>query len=119
MDARMWLALGKKAAQSREMGHTMHRMRRIEKSRRAQIDTFDRVIAEVIVEPRPPGRAQRIPRLQHPPQPRASTAAHEPKMTAALVRHQFENDARLAMAFDAEHNAFVGPLHGGYVMSLL
>ena len=66
----------------------------------------------MVVEPRPPGRAQRIAGLQHPAQPRAGAAAHQAEMAAALLRHQFENDARLAVALDAEHDAFIGPLHG-------
>ena len=72
-------------------------------------------MAEMLVEPRPPGRAQRIARLQHAAQPRAGAAAHQAEMPAALLRHQFENDAGLAMAFDAEHDAFIGPLHRVYV----
>src|SRR5258708_39648553 len=73
------------------------------------------MVAEMLVEPRPPCRAQRIARLQHAAQPRADAAAHQAEMAAALVRHQFENDARLAVALDAEHDAVVGPLHGSYL----
>src|SRR5580658_8987028 len=97
------------------MGNAVHRMRRSEKSGGAQIGAFDRVITEMIVEPRPPGRAQRIARLQHAAQPRAGAAANEPKMAAALERHQFEYDARFAVAAHAQHNALIGPLHGVYV----
>ena len=89
----------------------------LEKSGGAQVRPLDRVVAEMVVEPRPPGGAQRISRLQHPAQPRAGAAANEPEMAAALMRHQFENDAGLAVALDAEHDAFVGPLHGRYVAS--
>ena len=39
-------------------------------------------------------------------------------MAAVLARHQFEDDARLAVALDAEHDAFIDPLHGGYVCTL-
>src|SRR5581483_3023914 len=84
----------------------------------AQIETFDRIIAEMLVEPRPPGRAQQIAGLQHAAQPRAGAAAHQTEVPAALQRHQLENDAGLAVPFDAEHDAVVGPLHGRYVARL-
>src|SRR5271170_1884870 len=71
---------------------------------------------EMLIEPRPPGRPNGVAGLQHPAQPRAGTAAHQAEMPAVLVRHQFKNDARFAMAFDAEHNAFVDPLHGTAVI---
>ncbi len=90
----------------------MHGMRSGEKPGRAQIDALDRVVAEMVIEPRPPGRAQRVPGLQNPAQPRSGAAADKPKMAAALLRHQFENDAGLAVALGAEHDAFIGPLHG-------
>jgi hypothetical protein len=33
-------------------------------------------------------------------------------MAPMSMRHQFENDAGLAVALDAEHDAFVDPFHG-------
>src|SRR5271156_2561994 len=72
----------------------------------------------MFVEPGAPGGAQRIARLQHPAQPRAGAAANQAEMPAALMRHQLENDARLAMALDAEHDGFVRPLHGLYLVRL-
>src|SRR5580704_3148952 len=98
------------------MGDAVHGVRRREIAGGAQVEALDHIIAEMLVEPRPPGRAQRIARLQYAAQPCAvAAAAHQPEMAAALQRHQFENDARLAMALDAEHDAFVGPLHGSYL----
>ena len=108
----MRLAFGQQPAQGGEMGDAMHGMRGGEETGGTQIDALDRVIAEMVVEPRPPGRAQRIAGLQHPAQPRTGTAAHQAEMAAVLERHQFENDARLAVAPHAEHDAFIGPLHG-------
>ena len=101
-----------------EMGDAMHGMRGVEERGGAQIDPLDRIIAEMVVEPRPPGRAQRIAGLQDAAQPGAGAAAHQPEMAAALLRHQFENDARLAKPPHAEHDAFIGPLHGMYVVPL-
>src|SRR5258708_39576803 len=97
------------------MGHPVHRVRRREIACGTKIEALDGIVAEMLVEPRPPCRAQRIARLQHAAQPRADAAAHQAEMAAALVRHQFENDARLAMPLDAEHDAVVGPLHGSYL----
>src|SRR5580704_7323946 len=98
------------------MRDAMHGVRRREIAGGTQVEALDHIIAEMLVEPRPPGRAQRIAWLQHAAQSRAvAAAADQAEMTAALQRHQFENDARLAMALDAEHNAFVGPLHGRYL----
>ncbi len=119
MDRGMRLTLGEQPAQRRKMRHAVDRMGRREISRRAEIKRLDGVMAEMLVEPRPPGRAQRIARLQHAAQPRAGAAAHQAEMPAVLARHQFENDARLAMALDAEHDAFIGPLHGLYLVRLV
>src|ERR1700691_4227456 len=72
----------------------------------------------MVVEPGAPSRAQRIAGLQHAAQPPAGAAAHQPEMAAARLSHQFENDAGLAVAPHAEHDAFVGPLHGGYLCTI-
>jgi len=100
------------------MSDAMDGVRRRQKSGGAQMDALDRVIAEMVVKPRPPGRAQRISRLQHAAQPFANAAPNQAEMAAAFLCHQFENDAGLAIALDAEHDAFIGPLHGVYVMRL-
>ena len=44
-------------------------------------------------------------------------ARHQAEMAAVRLRHQFKNDARLAMALDAEHDAFVDPFHGIYLVA--
>ena len=58
MHARMRLAFGKEPAQRRKMRHAMDRMRCGKKISRAQIGALDRIIAEMVIKPRPPGRAQ-------------------------------------------------------------
>jgi len=70
----------------------------------------------MIVEPRPPGGAQRIARLQHAAKPAAGAAANEAEVPPARMRHQFKNDAGFAMAPHAEHNAFIDPLHALYLV---
>src|SRR5579862_3004850 len=114
----MRLALGKEPAQRGKMCHAVHGMGRREKSGGARLGGFDSIKPEMLVEPRSPRRAQRIAGLQHAAQPGAGAAANEAKMPAALGRHQFENDARFAMPPDAEHDAFIGPLHGVYLICL-
>ena len=109
--ARMRIALGQQPHQRGQMGDAIDRVRRGEEIRRAQAHRLHRVIAEMLVEPRPPGRAHAIAGLQHRLHARAEAAAHQPEMAAMLARHQFEDAARLPVPLDAEHDAFIGPLH--------
>src|SRR5271155_2751581 len=118
MDRRVLLAFGEQAAQRRQMGHAVYGRGRREETCRAQIEALDCVKPEMLVEPRPPGRAQRIARLQHAAHAPAGAAAHQAEVPAVPARHQFENDAGFAVALDAEHNAFIGPLHGRNVICL-
>ena len=76
-----------------------------------QPQRLDRVVAEMLVEPRPPDHAHRVAGLQHRPQPRAAAAAHQAEMAAVLARHHLEDGVGLAVAPRAEHDAFVGPFH--------
>src|SRR5262245_33630675 len=73
----------------------------------------------MLVQPRPPGGTHRIARLQHRLQPRPKAATHKAKVTAVLARHQLEDRIRLAMALDAEHDSFIGPLHDSSPESLV
>src|SRR6266702_4866609 len=77
----------------------------------AQRRSLHEVKPEMLIKPRPPGRAHRIAGLQNAAQARAGSAAHQPKVAAMRMRHQFENDAALAVALGAEHDAFVDPFH--------
>src|SRR6476646_472266 len=94
------------------MRHAIDRVRGAEEAAGAQPQPFNRVSAEMLVEPRPPGGADRVAGLQHGFQARAEAAAHQPEMAAMRARHQLEDGARLPVPLDAEHNAFIGPLHG-------
>ena len=42
----------------------------------------------------------------------AAPALDQSLMTAMMARHQFGNDARLAVAARAENDSFVLPIHG-------
>src|SRR5262249_59845365 len=77
-----------------------------------QIGRLDEVRPEMLVEPRPPGRPHRVAGLQDAAQPRSGPAAHQSEVAPMRTGHQFENDAGLAVALDAEHYAFVDPFHG-------
>ena len=55
MNLRMRIALRQQAAERGEMGHAVERMRHRQERRRARIEALDRVEAEMLVEPRPPG----------------------------------------------------------------
>ncbi len=59
VDVRMRIALRQQAAKRRQMRHAVERLRGCQVGRRAQVEAFDRVEAEMLVEPRPPGRAAR------------------------------------------------------------
>ena len=93
------------------MGHSINRVRSREQARGRQIEPFHHVMAEMLVEPRAPGGTDPIARLQHRPQPRAASAPHQAEVTPVLARHQLDDDIRLPVALDAEHDAFICPLH--------
>src|SRR5205807_9367014 len=99
------------AAERGDVHEPIERVRGVEKPRRGEIEPFHHVVAQMLVEPRPPGDADAIARLQHRTQPGAGGAAHQTEMSAMLARHHLEHGARLAVALDAEHDGFVDPLH--------
>ena len=107
----MRIAFGQQPHQGREMRHPEERMRQRKISAKRELVAFDRVVAEMLVEPRAPCRAHSVAGLQHRLEPRAEAAAHQPEMAAVLAREQFGDGAGLAVAADAEHDAFVSPLH--------
>src|SRR5664280_3114237 len=111
IEAGMRIALGQQPHQRGQMADAIDRVRRREEVRRAQARALHRIIAEMLVEPRPPGRAHGIADLQYRFHARAETAAHQPEMAAMRARHQLEDAAGLPVALDAEHDAFIGPLH--------
>ena len=86
IDVRMRIALRQQPAERAEMRHAIDGVRGGETGCRAQIDALDRVVAEMLVEPRPPGRAHAVARLQHRPQARAGAAAHQAEMAAVPSR---------------------------------
>ena len=108
----MRLALGEKPRQGGKVSDPVERVRLVHKAGGAQIGGFHKIMPEMLIKPRPPGGAHGIARLQDAAQPRARAAAHQPKMAAMRPRHQFEDDAGLAVALDAKDDSFVDPFHG-------
>ena len=94
------------------MGHAEHGMGRSQQRRRAQPRAFELVIAEVLVEPRPPHRRDAVARLQQRAHALAGAAAHEAEMAAVLARKQFDDGGGFAMPPHAQDDAVVGPFHG-------
>ncbi len=105
------IALGQQPAERAEMGDAVDRMAGGEQARGGQRDPLDLVVPEMLVEPRPPGRADPVAGLQHRPHARAGAAAHQAEMAAMTGGHQFDDGRGLPVALDAEHDAFVDPFH--------
>ena len=108
----MRVALGNEAQERGHRGDAVERERRRDQPRRAHRLALDREDAEMLVEPRPPHRLDRVPGLQHRREALRAPAMDEPEMAPMRARHQLEDDGRLAMPAGAEHEGFVGPLHG-------
>src|SRR6266850_6954897 len=94
------------------MRHAIDRVRRGQHRGGAQPDALDRIIAEMLVEPRPPYRAHAIAGLQQGPHPRTGSAAHQTEVTAVAARQQFDNGAGFAVPPHPQYDAFVRPFHG-------
>ena len=100
------------AAQRGQVRDAVDRMGSAKKLAARRFDRLDGEIAEMLVEPRAPSGAHAYcPAAGSAACASASAAAHQAEMAAVLARHHFEDDAGLAVALDAEHDAFVGPLH--------
>jgi len=113
VEIRMGIALWQQPHQSDQMTDAINRVRRGEETCRPQMQTFDRVVAKMFVEPCPPGSTHTISRLQYGLESRSKSTTHESEMAAVVTRHQLEDGARLPVPFDANHDAFIGPMHFG------
>ena len=71
-----------------------------------------RKMAEMLVEPGAPNRADQVSRLQHRPHPAAGPAVHQTEMSTVLARQELQDRVRFPVPPGAEHDPFVGPLHG-------
>jgi hypothetical protein len=91
VDVFVRIALRQQPRQRGQVGNAIHRMRRRQHGGRAQPGALDRVIAEMLVEPRPPHRAHAVAGLQHGPHPLAGAAAHQPEMPAMAARQELDN----------------------------
>ena len=108
---RVRIALRQQPAQRRKMGHAIDHMRGGKLRGAMQMQRLDRVMPEMLVEPRAPDHAHGVARLQQRAQPRAAAAANEAEMAAVLARHHFEDGVGLAVPPRAQHDAVIGPFH--------
>ena len=111
MDLRVGVALWQHAAERSQMSDAVEGMRDRQERRRPRIEGLDRVVAEMFIEPRAPGAADAVTRLQHRPQPRARPSPHQTEMAAVGTRHQFEDGIGLPVTPGAEHDGLVSPFH--------
>ena len=107
----MRIALRQQPAERREVRDAVDHVRGSQLRRRVQVQHLDRVMAEVLVEPRPPDHAYGIARLQQRPQPRPASAPHQTEMAAVIARHDLEDGAAFAMPLGPQHDPVVGPFH--------
>src|SRR5262245_674828 len=111
MDVRMRVALRQQAAQRGEMRHAVEGMGNAQERGRARVESFDRIVTEMLVEPRSPGGDDAIAGLQHRLQPRPRPSPNQAEMAPVRAREQLKDGIGLSMASNAEHDAFVAPLH--------
>ncbi len=112
VDVFVRIALRQQPRQRGQMGHAIDGVRGRQHGGRAQPGSLDRIIAEVLVEPRPPHRTHAVAGLQQRAHPRTGTAAHQAKVAAMAARQEFDDGAGFAMPPHPQHDAFVGPFHG-------
>ena len=73
---------------------------------------FQRIIAHVLVEPRSPGGAHGVARLEQGSLPSRGTTAHHAEVATAQAGEQFHDGIALAVPPHSQHDALVGPFHG-------
>src|SRR5258708_39877472 len=93
------------------MTDTVNCMWRRKETRRPQMQALNGIVAEMLIESRPPGCTHAIAQLQNRFKPRAEAASYKTKMAPMLSRHQFEDSVRFPVTLNSDHNAFIGPLH--------
>lgn len=65
----------------------------------------------MLVKPGTPDDLHGITRLQHRLHGARAAGTHQAEMAAAITRHHLGNDARLAVALDAQNDRLILPLH--------
>ena len=82
----MRIALGQMLGEPGERADGGERRLIVENARRVRLEHLDIEAAEMIGEPRPPGHAQAIARLQQGPHRARPPSPHEPEMAAMRRR---------------------------------
>ena len=105
------IALGQQAHQRAEIADAGERKAAGDEPTGPQRERFHRIGAEMFVEARAPDEAETVAGLQGALQARRSAAAHQPEMASMLARHRLDDRRTLAMAPNADDDAFVAPFH--------
>jgi hypothetical protein len=116
VNLRVRIALRQKPAQRGQMGDAIDHVRGGKLRGAMQMQRLDRVMPEMLVKPRAPHHAERVAWLQQGAEPRAVATADEPEMPAVAPRHHLDDGAGLAVATRPQHDAVVGPFHGGVLI---
>src|SRR6185312_6332922 len=83
----------------------------IEDARGVGLQKLDIEAAEMFRQPRPPGDAEQIARLEQRPHAARAPSAHQSEMTAMAEREELSDGIRLAQRLGGEEDALVGPIH--------
>src|SRR5579872_7470896 len=94
------------------MSHAVNGVLEREQVRRTQLRAFDQVIAEMLVEPRPPSRRNAVAWLEQRTHALARPTAYKAEMTAVATRQQFDDGGGFAVPPYSQYDPFVGPFHG-------
>ena len=70
-------------------------------------------IAEMLMEPRPPGERERVAGLQDRPEPPRAPALDEAQMPPVPGGQDLQDHVGLAVPPRADDDAFLGPFHAG------
>ena len=107
----MRVALRQEPRQSRQGADRGERRGIIENARGVCLQKLDIEAAEMFREPRPPGDAQQIARLEQRPHAARAPSPHQPEMTAMAEGEELRDGIRLAERLGGEKDALVAPIH--------
>src|ERR1700738_267758 len=96
--------LGKARQSVKRVGHRQERCR-------PQLDPFDGIKPEMLVQPGLPYSADAVACLQNGAQPPASSSPNEPQMAAMLARHKFHDRTGFPVTLASKYDCFVTPSH--------
>ena len=107
----MRIALRQEPRQSRQRADRGERRGIVENARGVSLEQLDIEAAEMLGEPRPPGDAQQIARLEQRPYAARAPSSHQSEMAAMAEGEQLRHGIRLAERLGGQEDAFVAPIH--------